>query len=156
MTNNMFDSRVCLVTGAGSGIGKAIAIAFAKSGARVIAADIIADSADTTAAEIGDDAIAVAVDIASEPSVLELKARALDAFGHVDVLCNNAGIVDTMSLPADMSVGEWERVLRVNLTGTFLVTRMLLPHMLSRGSGVIINTASEASIRGAAAGSVRW
>jgi NAD(P)-dependent dehydrogenase (short-subunit alcohol dehydrogenase family) len=70
---------------------------------------------------------------------------------RIDVLCDNAGIMDTMALPADIAVEQWERVLRVNLTGTFLVTHAVLPHMLRQGSGVIVNTASEAGIRGGAA-----
>jgi NAD(P)-dependent dehydrogenase (short-subunit alcohol dehydrogenase family) len=152
MTNNLFDGRVSLVTGAGSGIGRAMAVAFAQAGAHVVVADIDPGGAAQTVAEIGDAAIAVAVDISSERSVEGLVARALETFGHVDVLCNNAGIIDSLALPADMTLAEWERVLRINLTGPFLVTHAILPHMLSRGSGVIVNTASEAGIRGGAAG----
>lgn len=81
-----------------------------------------------------------------------LVQRTIDTFGRIDVLCNNAGIIDTMALPADMSIEEWDRVLRVNLTGTFLVTKAVLPHMLAQGSGSIVNTASEAGIRGGASG----
>jgi NAD(P)-dependent dehydrogenase (short-subunit alcohol dehydrogenase family) len=73
-------------------------------------------------------------------------------FGRIDVLCNNAGVIDTMALPADTSVAEWTRVLSINLTGTFLMTHEVLPHMLKQGSGVIVNTASEAGIRGGASG----
>jgi len=76
----------------------------------------------------------------------------LDAYGRIDVLCNNAGIMDSMALPADTSLEQWNRVIDINLTGTFLVTKAVLPHMLERGSGAIVNTASEAGIRGGAAG----
>jgi NAD(P)-dependent dehydrogenase (short-subunit alcohol dehydrogenase family) len=147
-----FEDRVGLITGAGSGIGRAMAIAFAKAGARVVIADINLAAAEETADEIGDAAIAVAVDIGDEASVARLVQRAFDVFGRIDVLCNNAGVIDTMALPADTSVAEWERVLRINLTGTFLVTHAVLPHMLAQGSGVIVNTASEAGIRGGASG----
>ncbi|WP_330255645.1 glucose 1-dehydrogenase [Nocardia sp. NBC_00565] len=146
------DHRVSLITGAGSGIGRAMAIAFAAAGAQVVAADLDQTSAEKTAAEIGDAAIAVAVDIADQTSVANLVQRTIDTFGRIDVLCNNAGIIDTMALPADMSIEEWDRVLRVNLTGTFLVTKAVLPHMLAQRSGSIVNTASEAGIRGGASG----
>ncbi|SEF90220.1 NAD(P)-dependent dehydrogenase, short-chain alcohol dehydrogenase family [Nonomuraea solani] len=152
MTNHTFDDRVSLVTGAGSGIGRAMAVAFAKAGARVVVCDINRDNAEETAASIGPAAVAVAADISDEASVAALTEAALAAFGRIDVLCNNAGIMDTMALPAAITVDQWERVLRVNLTGTFLVTHAVLPHMLGQGSGAIVNTASEAGIRGGAAG----
>ena len=147
-----FKDRVSLITGAGSGIGKAMAIAFAKGGARVVVADVNIISAQETKDEIGDAAAVFTVDIADEASVERLVRQATEAFGRIDVLCNNAGVLDSMALPAEMSTAEFERVLRINLTGTFLVTHAVLPQMLQRGSGVIINTASEAGIRGGTAG----
>ncbi|WP_067694023.1 SDR family NAD(P)-dependent oxidoreductase [Nocardia jejuensis] len=147
-----FENRVVIVTGAGSGIGRAMAVAFAREGARVVVADLDTDGAEKTAASIGAAALAVRVDIADADSVEQLVARGVAAFDRIDVLCNNAGIIDTMALPAEMSVAEWDRVIRVNLTGTFLVTRAVLPHMLERGRGAIVNTASEAGIRGGASG----
>ncbi|MCC5575780.1 glucose 1-dehydrogenase [Microtetraspora sp. AC03309] len=152
MTTDTFTDRVSLITGAGSGIGRAMALAFAKAGARVVACDINAESADRTATEIGDAAIAVAADISDEAAVTALVERAIGEYGRIDVLCNNAGIMDDMALPADVTLQQWERVLRVNLTGTFLLTHAVLPHMLAQGAGAIVNTASEAGIRGGAAG----
>ncbi|MFI6512636.1 SDR family NAD(P)-dependent oxidoreductase [Streptosporangium sp. NPDC050855] len=152
MTHLTFDDRVALVTGAGSGIGRAMAVAFAGAGARVVVCDIDAASAGRTADDIGDAAVAVTADVSDEASVTALVEAAIGAYGRLDVLCNNAGVLDSMALPADIPVAMWERVLRVNLTGTFLVTHAVLPHMLSRGRGAIVNTASEAGVRGGAAG----
>ncbi|NUT38620.1 MAG: SDR family oxidoreductase [Thermoactinospora sp.] len=148
--SNTFDGRTVLVTGAGSGIGRAMAVAFAAAGARVVVADIDGDRAKATAEGI--DGLPVAADIASEESAAALVEAALGVSGTIDVLCNNAGIIDTMALPHDISVAQWRRVLDVNLTGTFLVTHAVLPHMLAQGRGAIVNTASEAGIRGGAAG----
>ncbi|MEU8248865.1 glucose 1-dehydrogenase [Nonomuraea sp. NPDC048916] len=152
MTTDSFHDRVALITGAGSGIGRAMAVAFAKAGARVVVCDINGESAERTASGIGDTAIAAVADISDEASVAALTETAISAYGRIDVLCNNAGIIDNMALPADIPVEMWERVLRVNLTGTFLVTHAVLPHMLREGRGAIVNTASEAGIRGGAAG----
>ncbi|MEV4582083.1 SDR family oxidoreductase [Nonomuraea jabiensis] len=147
-----FDNKICLITGAGSGIGRAMAVGFAKAGARVVACDVNEESARRTAADIGAAALAVTADIGDEAAVAALVGTAIDAHGRIDVLCNNAGIMDTMALPADITLAEWDRVLRVNLTGTFLVTHAVLPHLLRQGGGAIVNTASEAGIRGGAAG----
>lgn len=152
MSDTSFTDRVCLVTGGGSGIGRAMALAFAKAGGSVVVCDVDGERAERTASEIGSAAIAVAGDITEQSSVAALVQRAIDEYGQIDVLFNNAGVMDTMALPADISIEMWDRVLRINLTGTFLVTHAVLPHMLSRGKGVIVNTASEAGIRGGAAG----
>jgi NAD(P)-dependent dehydrogenase (short-subunit alcohol dehydrogenase family) len=89
----------------------------------------------------------------SDPAVVEQVVNtAVDTFGGLDVLVNNAGIMDSVSAAADVSDAEWDRVLRVNLTAPFLLTRAALPHMLAKGKGAIVNTASEAGLRGSAAG----
>ncbi|MEV5412934.1 SDR family oxidoreductase [Thermopolyspora sp. NPDC052614] len=151
-TSTSTSERVVLITGAGSGIGRAMAMAFADTGARVVAADLDSAAVERTAADIGKAAVAVAADISDEASVAAMVETAIDAFGRVDVLCNNAGIMDDMALPANLAIDLWERVLKINLTGTFLVTRAVLPHMLRQGGGVIVNTGSEASLRGGTAG----
>ncbi|MEU6255874.1 glucose 1-dehydrogenase [Streptomyces sp. NPDC047043] len=149
------DGRSVIVTGAGSGIGRAAAVAFAAEGAKVVVADLNAEGAKGVAEEIeqaGGTAVAVVGDL-SEPSVVDQVVQAaVDSFGAVDVLVNNAGIMDRMSALADVDDAEWERVIRVNLTAPFLLTRAVLPHMLQAGRGAIVSTASEAGLRGSAAG----
>ncbi|MFB8774249.1 SDR family NAD(P)-dependent oxidoreductase [Streptomyces broussonetiae] len=149
------DGRSVIVTGAGSGIGRAAALAFAAEGARVVVADLNAEGADAVVgemAEAGGSAVAVAGDLSEQEVVDRVVATAVERFGSVDVLVNNAGIMDRMNAVADISDAEWERVLRVNLTAPFLLTRAVLPHMLAAGRGAIVNTASEAGLRGSAAG----
>jgi len=138
--------RVAVVTGAASGIGKAIAIAFAREGASIVVADK-SDAAGAAAvlealAEIGGEVLFVQTDVSDETSVNDMAAKALGQFGRVDILVNNAGIF-TESLLEDMPIADWDRVLGVNLRGTFLCSRALVGQMLERGDGRIINIASQ-------------
>ncbi|MFD3486609.1 SDR family NAD(P)-dependent oxidoreductase [Streptomyces sp. NPDC058665] len=149
------NGRSVIVTGAGSGIGHATALAFAAQGDRVVVADLNAEGADAVVREIeraGGTAVPLTGDLSEQAVVDRVTATAVERFGGVDVLVNNAGIMDSMSALADVSDAEWNRVVRVNLTAPFLLTRAVLPHMLAAGHGVIVNTASEASLRGSAAG----
>ena len=127
--------KVAVVTGAASGIGRGIAVAFAAEGADIAAVDIAApDQAATVLAEIaalGRDAHFVRCDVSNSGDVAAMASEVMDRFGRVDILVNNAGIF-TQSLLADMSVADWDRVVGVNLRGTFLCTRMLIGQMLAR------------------------
>ncbi|MDX3659882.1 SDR family oxidoreductase [Streptomyces sp. ID05-26A] len=150
-----FEGSTVVVTGAGSGIGKAAALRFAGEGANVVVAEINEDSARVAVAEIEaaqGKAVAVVGDLSDPAVVGRVVSVAVETFGGVDVLVNNAAVMDRMSAPADVSDEEWERVLRVNLTAPFLLTRAVLPLMLAKGKGAIVNTASEAALRGSAAG----
>jgi NAD(P)-dependent dehydrogenase (short-subunit alcohol dehydrogenase family) len=155
MSGSGLENASVIVTGAGSGIGRAAALRFAREGAKVVVADLNADTAKAVVEEInaaGGSAVAVTGDLAEQHVVDRVVAVAADTFGGVDVLVNNAGIMDRMSATADVADAEWERVIRVNLTAPFLLTRAALPHMLAKGKGAIVNTASEAGLRGSAAG----
>ena len=138
--------RIAVVTGAASGIGRGIAVAFAREGADILVADVVgADDAAVVLAEIaaaGTRGVFVRTDVSDEASVREMARRALEDFGRVDILVNNAGIF-TESLLEDISVEDWDRVVNTNLRGTFLCTRMLIGQMLERGDGRIINVASQ-------------
>ncbi|MCI2416820.1 SDR family oxidoreductase [Saccharopolyspora sp. K220] len=147
--------RSVIVTGGGSGIGRAAALKFAAEGAKVLIADLNAEAAKSAVAEIetaGGIARAVVGDLSDQAVVDAVVSTALEVFGGVDVLVNNAGIMDRMSAAADTDDAEWDRVIRINLTAPFQLTRAVLPHMLEAGRGAIVNTASEASLRGSASG----
>ncbi len=138
--------KIALITGAASGIGRGIASAFAREGADIIVADRVpAARAETVLGEIrahGREALFVQTDVSSEASVSAMAAAALARFGRVDILVNNAGIF-TESLLENLSVEDWDRVVGVNLRGTFLCARALIGQMLARGEGRIINIASQ-------------
>jgi NAD(P)-dependent dehydrogenase (short-subunit alcohol dehydrogenase family) len=147
--------RVAVITGAGSGIGRSMAMTFAAHGAKILVNDIIAERAHATVAAIekeGGTARAAVADIADEAAVTGFVADAIGAWGQIDILCNNAGIMDRMQLAVDVTTEEWQRIFAVNITGQFFVSRAVLPHMVARKRGSIINTASHAGSHGAAAG----
>ncbi len=138
--------KVAVVTGAASGIGHGIAVAFAREGADVAVVDIAPE--DKAAGVLGDvlaygrEALFVRCDVSDEAAVRAMAGQVLGRFGRVDILVNNAGIF-TQSLLADMPVADWDRVVNVNLRGTFLCTRTLIGQMLDRGYGRVINIASQ-------------
>jgi len=149
-TPGRFAGRTAIVTGAGSGIGRATALRLALEGARVVAADIAADRLDQLLAEFPDlDLVPVAGDVATEAGVQAVVAA---AGGRVDALANVAGIMDAFLPPAEVDDATWERVFAVNVTAVMRLTRAVLPMMLAAGGGSIVNVSSEASLRASASG----
>jgi len=142
-----FTGKTVIVTGAGSGIGRATALRLAAEGATVVAADVNQEALDKLAAEI--DVRPVAGDLTSEEVIGRVVAA---AGGRVDGLANVAGIMDGFVPPAEIEDAVWDRVFNINVNAPMRLTRAVLPLMLEAGSGSIVNVASEASLRGSAAG----
>jgi NAD(P)-dependent dehydrogenase (short-subunit alcohol dehydrogenase family) len=150
-----FEQQVVLVTGAASGIGRALVQRFVAEGAAVVAVDIVETTLRALVAELeqqGAKVTACVANVASDTDVASMLATTTSAYGRLDILCNNAGIMDLMMSAADLPLDLWERVLSVNLYGPFLACRRAIPLFLEQGGGSIVNTASEAGIRGGAAG----
>lgn len=140
-----FTGKASLVTGAGSGIGHAIAIGLAQRGVAVMVLDVDPNAAEQTAETItgsGGQAIAVAADIADEDAVRDAVTAVVDEFGRLDIAVNNAAIASTDQDLTDMSGRHWERVLKINLTGTFFCLKYEIPQMIRAGGGAIVNIAS--------------
>ena len=150
-----FQGKVVVVTGAGSGMGRAMVQEFAAKGAKVAALDINLDSASKTVADLPEPhmGLAVKVDVSSPESVSAALAEVDTWAGRVDVLCSNAGIVDSFRPAHEIPLEEWHRTIAVDLTGPFLMARAVIPGMLERGAGAIINTASISSLSAAGGGS---
>ena len=143
-----FEGQVAIVTGGAQGIGGAVAAALARAGARVAVWDMDADMATKTAEALGNGAIAVAVNVGDWASVQAGFARTAQAFGRVDVLVNSAGIAGANAPVADYPVEEFERIVAINLTGTFLVNKVVVPMMEAQNYGRIVNIASVAGKEG--------
>ncbi len=138
--------RTAIVTGAVHGIGRGIAEAFAREGADVTIADIAPDEQAApvleTIRQAGRKGLFVHTDVANEQQVRSMVEATASAFGHIDILVNNAGIF-TQAMVENLSVQDWDRVIGVNLRGTFLCAHFVLPYMLNQGWGRIINIASQ-------------
>jgi NAD(P)-dependent dehydrogenase (short-subunit alcohol dehydrogenase family) len=150
------DGKVCVITGAGRGMGREATILFSEEGASVCAADVDLEAAEATAADARD-AFAQKVDVADEASVKEMMEATAARYGGIDVLYNNAGISpgDDASV-LDTSVEAWERVQAVNTKGVFLCCKHGIPHLLARGGGSVINVASFVAILGAATSQISY
>lgn len=143
-------NKNALITGAGKGIGKAIALALAKEGVNIILVARTQEEIDSVAAKVRSlrvKALAITADVADINSVNAAVAKALTEFGTIDILINNAGIA-TFGKFLDLEPTDWERIIQVNLMGTYYVTRAVLPNMIERQSGDIINISSTAGLSG--------
>jgi NAD(P)-dependent dehydrogenase (short-subunit alcohol dehydrogenase family) len=154
------EGKVAVITGAGSGIGRVAASLFAAEGARVVVADVVTDHAESAVADItsaGGTAVAVTVDVADERQVATMVEAAVETYGGLHVLFNNAGIFPeddggVLDTPPD----TWERVMQVNLKGVWLGCRAAVPAMLESGGGSIVNVASFVALMGAATAQIAY
>lgn len=147
--------KVAVVTGAASGMGKAIAVLYAKEGAKVVVSDINLEAANGTVEEIktnGGEAIAVLANVAKETDIQNLIDTAVNTYGTLDILVNNAGIMDNFEPAGDIDDEKWERIFAINTTSVMRATRKALPIFLEKEAGVIINVASAGGLQGARAG----
>ncbi|MEN8181780.1 MAG: SDR family NAD(P)-dependent oxidoreductase [Myxococcota bacterium] len=142
-----FAGKTALVTGAASGIGRATAVQLAREGAHVACADVQQQGLEQTVksiAQTGDHAFSLRCDVTDEAAIAEMVRRAVDELGHLDVLCNIAGVL-RFDHTHELRLEDWNRILAVNLTGTFLVTKAALPHLLA-AKGSLVNMASTAGL----------
>ncbi|HEY5099723.1 MAG TPA: glucose 1-dehydrogenase [Gaiellaceae bacterium] len=152
---NRLDGKVCVITGAGGGMGADAAHLFTEEGAKVCVADVNLEAAETVAGEVG--GLAVQVNVADEDSVRAMFAAAKEKFGGIDILYNNAGISpadDDSILETDLEA--WERVQAVNTRGVYLCCKHGIPYLLERGGGSVINVASFVALVGAATSQISY
>ena len=153
--NDRFTDKVVFITGAASGIGRAAAIAFAAEGARIAILDRSADALKAVHASVeqaGGEVLSITGDVSSPEQVEASVRQVIDRFGRLDVAFNNAGVENKAAPVHEIEVSEWDRILDINLRGTFVCMKHELAQMVKQGSGVIVNTSSGAGIRGVAGG----
>lgn len=139
--------KTAIVTGAGSGFGKGIAMRFAKEGARVGVLDINAEAAREVASQIGNSAFAMEADVSIDGDVSRMVQEALDRWGQLDILVNNAGTTHRNQPMTEVTEEEYERIFAVNVKSVYLSARHVVPVMKKQGFGVILNVASTAGVR---------
>jgi len=141
----MLKDKVALITGGSSGIGRAVALAWAREGARVVVSDTNRDGGEQTVAQVrglGGEALFVAADVSQPQDCEALVQRAVEKFGRLDIACNNAGIGGPQAPTADYPLDGWAQVIGINLSGVFYGMKYQLPAMLKNGGGAIVNMAS--------------
>ena len=139
--------KTAIVTGAGSGFGKGIAMRFAKEGARVGVIDINAEAAREVASQIGNSAFAMEADVSIDGDVSRMVQEALDRWGQLDILVNNAGTTHRNQPMTEVTEEEYERIFAVNVKSVYLSAKYIVPVMKKQGFGVILNVASTAGVR---------
>ena len=150
------DGKICVITGAGGGMGREAAIVFTGEGARVCVADVVEEQGEQTAAECRE-AFFQKVDVTSAESVQAMYRVTADRYGGIDVLYNNAGIMPAEDASIlDTSPEAWSRVQNVNTKGVFLCCKHGIPHLLERGGGSVINVASFVALMGAATSQISY
>jgi len=145
------DEKVAIITGSGSGIGRATDLLFAREGAKVVVADNVVSGGEETVSmirEAGGEASFIKTDVSIEVDVKRMIKVTLDNYGKLDILFNNAGVGEKHAPTHEVQVSEWHRVISINLTGVFLGMKYAIPEMLKGGGGVIINTGSLAGLVG--------
>jgi NAD(P)-dependent dehydrogenase (short-subunit alcohol dehydrogenase family) len=153
--NDRFTDKVVFVTGAASGIGRAAAIAFAAEGARVAILDRSADALEKVKSSVesaGGEVLTVVCDVSSPDQIEDAVEQVVHRFGRLDVAFNNAGVENKAAPVHEIDLAEWDRILNINLRGTFVCMKHELAQMVKQGGGVIVNTSSGAGIRGVAGG----
>lgn len=149
------EGKVALVTGGGSGIGRATALIFAREGAQVVVADIVTEGGEETVRLVkaaGGDAVFVRTDVSKAAEVEALIKKVVVTYGQLDCAFNNAGIEGMVAPTADCTEENWDRVLAINLKGVWLCMKYEIPQMLKQGGGAIVNTSSVGGLIGSAGG----
>ena len=152
---NRLEGKVAIITGSGAGIGKEIALSFAKEGAKVVIADFNEEALNQTVnelKELGYDALGTLVNVAIEDDVSRMVDSTVETFGKVDILVNNAGVGDNMQAAANVEDDIWNRVMSINVDGVMRIMRKVIPVFLDNGGGTFVNMASIAGLTGGRGG----
>lgn len=143
----MLKGKVAIITGGGSGMGKAMSLLFSRHGGKLVVADINGEAAQATCRELGGEALAVQANVSDEAQVRRMIEQAIETFGRVDIMVNNAGVPMSFLPIEELEVEQWDRIMDVNAKSIFLTAKHVVPQMKKQGQGVIVNTASIAGIR---------
>jgi len=139
------DRKVAVITGAGSGIGIETALLFAREGAKIVVADYASEAGEATVRQIGEkggDALFIKTDVSQASDVERMVKATVEKYGRIDILYNNAGVLGEVAFVGDATEDDWDRLMSINLKGTFLCSKYAVREMIKGGGGVIVNTAS--------------